>query len=286
MGLTDMKFDVIIGNPPYNRGIDIDFINISMKLGGYLALIVPAKWQTAEDNQRSIAGTGYGEMREKLYKRVTKVIFYPYARDIFDILQSDGISIIVAAKEKMIKETIVENRSKHIKIINSKSNRRIDNRETLWNCGDQIISLIGNVEKYSIQINTLGRYEVWTNNKLSGGGLATIESNRKVYIIGESNIIDTYKEESDYTGAYTLMFKSDSLGECKSYISWLNTKLTRALFMFGISKLSNTLTDYGFRFVPMPVEGFNHIYSDEELFNKYRLSEKQIKFIESIIKDR
>lgn len=281
-----MQFNAIIGNPPYNRGVDLDFISMATKFGEYLAFIVPAKWQTAEDNQRNIAGIGYGEIRKEIYKRLTKVIFYPYSRDIFDILQSDGVSIIIASKSKKCKETIVENRSKHIEIINSISNRRIDNGESLWNYGNQIIDLVSKEERYSIQTDVAGRYEVWTNNKLSGGGLATIESNRKAYIIGESYIVDTYKEKSDYTGAYTLMFKSNSLAECKNYITWLNTKFIRALFMFGISKLSNTLTDHGFRFVPMPKEGFNHAYSDKELYSKYSLNEEQIEFIENIIKDR
>lgn len=44
-----MKFSAVIGNPPYNKEMDIDFAILGFNLTSkYVALIIPAKWQTSE----------------------------------------------------------------------------------------------------------------------------------------------------------------------------------------------------------------------------------------------
>ena len=46
-----MKFDVVIGNPPYNKGMDLDFVDLGYKISNkYTVMITPAKWQTAADD--------------------------------------------------------------------------------------------------------------------------------------------------------------------------------------------------------------------------------------------
>lgn len=48
-----MIFNVIVGNPPYNKGIDIDFMYKAFKFvdrSGFITMIVPAKWETASDD--------------------------------------------------------------------------------------------------------------------------------------------------------------------------------------------------------------------------------------------
>lgn len=48
-----MNFDVVIGNPPYNRGMDLDFVHKGFLISTqYTCMITPAKWQTAEADQK------------------------------------------------------------------------------------------------------------------------------------------------------------------------------------------------------------------------------------------
>ena len=64
----DMKFDVILGNPPYNRGMDLDFVNQSFDISDrYCLFITPAKWQTASNDQLTVSKTlTYGGFRSKI----------------------------------------------------------------------------------------------------------------------------------------------------------------------------------------------------------------------------
>ena len=61
-----MKFDVVIGNPPYNRGMDLDFVKLGFDLSTqYTVMITPAKWQTAEANQKTASKMSYGDFRKQ-----------------------------------------------------------------------------------------------------------------------------------------------------------------------------------------------------------------------------
>ena len=55
----------------------------------------------------------------------------------------------------------------------------------------------------------------------------------------------------------------------------------------NISKLTGILTNDYFRFVPAPPSGkFDHIYTDQELYEAFNLPQKYIDIIESVIKER
>ena len=72
--------------------------------------------------------------------------------------------------------------------------------------------------------------------------------------------------------------------EAKSYISYLNTRLVRFLVFIACcgQHLNN---DYTWRFVPDPGT-FDHIFTDQELYQKYGLTPDEIAIIESVIKER
>ena len=63
-----MHFDLVVGNPPYNKGMDLDFIDLGYELSEqYTVMIVPAKWQTADANHRISSKMSYGTSVIKIY---------------------------------------------------------------------------------------------------------------------------------------------------------------------------------------------------------------------------
>ena len=299
-----MNFNVVIGNPPYNRGGDIDFVNLGYEIQtDFVVMITPAKWQTAEADQKIASKMSYGQFRKKLVPHMREVVFYPDCGEVFQIAQVDGISYYLLDKD-MHDKIAVKNINKTQKYYNGLEIRSIIHEETLINVGNEIVQYLDNYISYKIQsVNKNKRYQVWTNNQLTIGG----QSGRQNYLLSTSGnhnaislsrILDSRDPVSELlkTGASQCTFSSDSKEECEYFVSWLNTKFTRFFVAINISKLGQILTDHCFRFVPSPmvldeqgnrVPGkFDHIYTDEELYKTWNLPQKYIDVIEAVIKER
>jgi hypothetical protein len=286
-----MNFTVVIGNPPYNKGMDLDFIDIANEMvTNCIVMITPAKWQTAAENYRGCASKrlSYSEFRDKFVSHMSTVVYYPACKDIFDILQVDGISYFLIDKHNKYDKCIVINKSKFIDELNSETTRSILNRETLFNVGNDIINSLGEYKRFKFATVVNKKFCVWTNIKIPGGGLSTLESKRRTLFIGESHI-ESYDLSSkiEHSDASQCIFSSDDKDECESFISWLNCKFTQFFVAINVSKLTNILTNDCFRYVPAPPSGnFDHIYTDRELYKAFGLKQKYIDIIDKIIQER
>lgn len=322
-----MNFNVVIGNPPYNRGGDIDFVNLGYELcNKYTVMITPAKWQTAEANQRIDSQMSYGDFRKKIVPHMKEVVYYPDCYDLFDIKEASGICYYILYKDKSFDKCLVVNKQELQKSIESFEIRAILNRETLWNVGNSVVDLMGRYNKldieYIAQLNTKARYFVNSNNQSTkgGGGYSTKMQNasgkwvtkdgivghggmlfnpktRDIPVITKINVIDSLDAAKDLliAGASSNLFYSDSLEECESYVSYITTKLIRFLILINFNK--QTLFDRNtFRLVPSPmildnsgnrIRGeFDHIYTDDELYKTWNIPQKYIEVIEAVVKER
>lgn len=104
IGDTFMKFDVIVGNPPYQENISSssnnaslskqlfpDFVKISINLkSDFLSLITPSRWFTGDAQDKSFL-----KLREfiKENNHIVKIVNYPNSVSIFpNVLISGGIN--------------------------------------------------------------------------------------------------------------------------------------------------------------------------------------------------
>ena len=289
-------------------------------------MITPAKWQTAEANQRIDSQMSYGDFRKKIVPHMKEVVYYPDCYDLFDIKEASGICYYILYKDKSFDKCLVVNKQELQKSIESFETRAILNRETLWNVGNSVIDLMGRYNKLDIenmaQLNNKARYFVNSNNQSTkgGGGYSTKMQDasgkwvtkdgivghggmlfnpktKDIPVITKINVIDSLDAAKDLliAGASSNLFYSDSLEECESYVSYITTKLIRFLILINFNK--QTLFDRNtFRFVPSPmildnsgnrIRGeFDHIYTDDELYKTWNIPQKYIEVIEAVVKER
>lgn len=93
-----MKFDVVIGNPPYNNDMYLDFVALAHQLSSkYTCMITPAKWQAKTDGKP--AGSKTPDKNEQFRKNIvpymSDIVYYRDTKDLFDIAEPGGISIVL-----------------------------------------------------------------------------------------------------------------------------------------------------------------------------------------------
>lgn len=294
-----MKFDLVIGNPPYNNDLYLDFVTVAQHLSSkYTVMITPAKWQAK-------GGKKNEDFRKNVVPYMSKIVYYPDTLDVFAIADACGISYyLIDSKEHDICE--IHNKCAMKKEFNSIENRSILSGQSLWNIGNEIVERIGKQspfrveevhdrKKHTVSINTQSslmrgfaikeqdEYGKWKiRQDLVGKGGAIFDKDGKAVVIGKITILDA--NSSNVSGTSKCIFTSDNENEIKSFISYINTKLIAFLMLITLNGLT-VINNETFRFVPAP-EAFDHIFTDQELYEKYNLTAEEINIIESVIKER
>lgn len=275
-------FDVVVGNPPYNNDIYLDFVTLAKAIQTQnVCMITPAKWQAK--------GGRNDQFRADIVPYMSKVVFYPNTPDIFHIGEAGGISYFTVSKNRCSDIEII-NRCYINKALNNKFNGNKNQIKSLELCGMTIIDKINNKKINIKNINYSLRYKVFTNNLvgLSGGGghweTCLFSKDARTNFLGKSFITSSCLEEQTFSGNYTIIFSADTYEECNSFKSYINTRFVRFLMYCG--RCGNSVTNKEtWRFVPDPGK-FDHIFTDQELYEKYHLTDEEINIIESVIKER
>ena len=344
--LGQMKFDVVVGNPPYNSDIYLDFVTKAHGLidkeseSSCVCMITPAKWQAKTDGKPKGSSTPdkNEDFRKNIVPYMNKIVMYKDSTDVFNIEEWGGISYYLIDTSKHT-EKEVQTLCKRNKKLESLMEIHDEVTPTLYS--RDILSIIGKAGtlgegfKQSLYVKntdhgeetiagTLGFnrqtfvHEQDRGEKLKELGYVEVMQGEKV--VGYKKVVDLYTTEKldkwkcicsimpgavsafDQSGKVLGMFKISIIGpnqvpkgsfpilkyfdtenECKSFVSYCNTKFISFLYYLGCC--GTTLTKEFFRFIPDPVN-FDHIFTDQELYEKYNITKEEIEIIESIIKER
>ena len=285
---NNMKFDVVIGNPPYNNDIYLDFVTLGHSLANkYTVMITPAKWQAKGGDKNE-------KFRKDIVPYMSHVVFYPSCSDVFEIKIVDGISWYLITRTKQDKVTIV-NKCKYQKLLESTQVRNIQKQQPLLNSLNSIIEKIGPYAIFDLnKISKNKKYMVYGNrNTVGARGMPNVYqaigmisyASGNIKLIGNLRVDEnTAINRAVLSTADTIWFTSDCIETCKSFKSWIETKFVQ-FFLFGW--LSTRMLDNSISFGKVPDPGaFDHIFTDAELYKKYGLTPEEINIIESVIKER
>lgn len=319
--IKNMKFDVIIGNPPYHmsdggfgasaRPIYQYFVIQAKKLKPrYLTMIIPARWYAG--------GKGLDDFRNEMIKdsRISYLADFFDANECFPGIDlSGGVCYFLWNRDKKGPCTVVS----HINGIKSVLQRYLleDECSTIIRF-NQAISIIHKINKYSEErlykyLSSQNPYGLATNFKEYNYERGEV----KLYAYPKNGFISLKQvpKNKQWIKKYKVCI-SNAYGERgdfpylvlgKPFISEPGSCTTATYMVMKIFNTENECNNFisyvktkFFRFLVLlkkntqhapravyqfvPLQDFNEPWTDEKLYQKYALTKEEIDFIESMIR--
>lgn len=319
-----MKFDVIVGNPPYQLGSDggtrdipiyNKFVNQAKKLRPrFLTMIIPSRWMAS--------GLGLSEFRRTMLedRQIRKLVDYPVASEIFPGVEvKGGVCYFLWERDSEGNCAVITVRGDEVVGPVERELGEFD----VFVRDSRAISILHKVQRKTepsiIEILSVDKEFGWTSNfdgfhdkkksndvpiyyiRKTKRGIGWIERSA---IEKSAELVDTWKvlipkagsdggkrlpdqvlgrslvvaSPSVCTQSY-LFFNVDSQKNARSLDSYLRTKFFR--FLVSLRKITQDATRSTYTWVPQ--QTWDHVWTDEELFKKYDLTNDDIAFIESRI---
>ena len=318
----NMTIDAIIGNPPYqvmDGGAGVSavpvyhrFVDISKKMKPhYLSMIMPAKWYNG--------GRGLDQFRDEMLndRSIRKICDYIDPHECFPTVDIAGGVCYILWDSKYSGECCFVSCNKGTKMAYM---RNLADADVLIRHQAEV-SILEKVQQSSSAFLSDVAYSqkpfgLRTYVKPLEDGDISLRYNggtgpyRRAMVSINADLIDKWKVitscltaehagETDKNGqkrilstleilppgaicteTYMLLRTFDDETECLNMLNYLKTKFVRAL----IASVTSTqhLSKSNFRYVP--ILDFKKAWTDQELFDKFRLTESETLFVENMIK--
>ncbi len=318
--IFDMKFDVIIGNPPYqlsDGGYRVSaspiyqmFVERAIKLKPrYLSMIIPARWFAG--------GKGLDDFRNKMLhdKSLRAIHDYPEADDCFSGVQikggvcyflwdrdNTGDCCVTTHRGNDIGETVSRPLLEDNCDVFIRYNEAISIQHKVQSFHEPSLEPLVSARK-PFGLDTLfrghksGKILLYENGGTSYINHSEIGKNAewidkpKVFIPEAGSGSDAFPHpilgrpfvgdlNTASTETYLLIGPFSNTKESENVVSYITTRFFRFLVM--LKKPTQHATSKVYTFVPQ--QDFSKPWTDEELYAKYGLTEEEIAFIESMIK--
>lgn len=315
-----MKFDVIIGNPPYQvkdggaqssaKPVYHDFVNLAKSLKpNYICMITPSRWFSG--------GKGLDEFRDSMLNdlSIRQIHDYPTASECFPNVEiKGGVNYFVWNKDHQ-GDCLICTYKKNNLISKMERPLKEENTDIFIRYNDAI-SIFRKVrelseESFSVLISPRKPFGLATNYKIDKSkneNLIKLYKNRGVEYLAKDEIISNkdwvnkhkviipyaigsgdgktdkinpiYSEpNSACTETYIVIGPFEDKKTCNNVMSYINTRFFH--FMLTLRKNTQHATKGTYLYVPL--QDFSKPWTDDELFIKYNLNEKEIKYIKDMI---
>lgn len=321
--IFNMKFDVIIGNPPYQLSdegfgrsaspIYHRFVQQAKKLNPrYLAMIIPARWYSG--------GKGLDDFREEMLTddRLRVIHDFPEAADCFPGVQiKGGVCYFLWNKEE--RGLCEVNTHKHGHIISSSVRPLLEeNCQTFIRYNEAIAILkkvqshneksikdkISSSKPFGLRTNFKGKSKSFPNaiTLYQNGGIGYVSYDE---LKSNTQIVKLFKVLIPPLGSGSDSFPHPILA--RPMVVGPNTACTETYLVAGVFtsekeaiNLAKYLTTMFLRFLVLlnkpaqhatskvytfvPIQDFKEEWDDARLYKKYDLTNEEITFIESLIR--
>lgn len=322
-----MKFDVIVGNPPYqlNVGVKKDnyavpiyqkFIEQAQKLNPrYLVMITPSRWFTG--------GRGLDVFRKNMLndQHIRKIVDFPDSKECFPGVDvAGGVSYFLwdrtysglcefvsthdgktsACDRKLNEFTYFPRFNEALSIIHKvvkKKEKSLSEFVSTQTPFGFITTFRGKSEPFkdclelisSGEITYVARSDVHRSNDLIDKykviiSKATCEHAGVPDKTGRYRVISTNKilePNQVCTQSYLVAGFFDSRDEADNYLKYLKTSFVRFLLLQALTSQDISKD----KFLWVPIQDFSKEWTDKELYSKYDLTQKEIDFINSMIRE-
>ena len=310
-------YQINVGEKKDNYGILIfnKFVDISIKIKpNYVSMVFPSRWFTG--------GRGLEEFRNAMLNddRIRKIRDFLDAKDLFPTADiAGGINYILWDKSyhglcyygcthlgstsyedrKLNEYSIFIRRNAALDIIKKVSNNSEVNIESLISTQtpfgfvttyrglpkpfDNALSLYSSGGISFVKREDVKRNSQWIDNYKVIFSKATCEHAGTPDKTGRYRVFSTMrilKPREICTQSYLVGGVFESLVESENYMLYLKTCFVRFLILQLIS--TQDISAEKFRFVPL--QDFTRPWTDADLYAKYKLTDEEIQFIESMIK--
>ena len=329
--IFNMKFDVIISNPPYQLSdgggtgssampIYQYFVEQAMKLSPrYLTMIIPARWFSG--------GRGVEDFREKMLNdnRIRKIEDFIKSEDCFSgVSIAGGVCYFLWDRDNRGLCDIKTHKSNGDISISQRS--LLENGMTTFIRYAELISILEKVKKFNeksfmtiISANDPYGFDRRVDNSYlrikPNYSLKPFSGSVKFYYNGwrKDGIGYVHKDDirkgtelvdkikiympkacgdhisafipeipSASTETYLTIGPFDNQEEAENVLSYMKTNFFFSLL--SIIKISQNTMRGNYRLIPM--QDFSKPWTDEELYQKYNISQEEINFIESMTKQK
>lgn len=321
--IFNMKFDVIIGNPPYQlsdggHGISAipiydKFIMQAIKLNPrYLTMIVPARWYAG--------GKGLDKFRAKMLTdgRIRFIHDFPQAFDCFPGVQiKGGVCYFLWERDHVGDCTVTTHKDGTVgapmtrKLLEEGYDTFVRYNEAIGILNkvksfaeESMETLVSARQPFGLSTTFRGRIDkrdgdvlIYENNGISYTGRSSITKN--------DNVVDRYKVIIPRSGSGSDAFPHPILG--KPFVGRPGTASSETYVFIGPfadeNECTNVISYISTRFMRflamlkkvtqsttrsiytfVPIQDFSEPWTDEKLYKKYGLTQEEIAFIESMIR--